>query len=390
MTERGALAFFPWWTTEELRELGPIRLLPYVRGVAPGHQVHVDQADLDAVIHAYASRPGQRVRQATLLEVDDWRLGQNPTPVLQRLFSAQNALGFAGLASRTLFDGPFGYYCFHHFSLVVQRYQPGRGDTFAYTMRRRDGGSWNAWSSDEFAFQRPLHVGIPLKSPLIDEALVHLLIDETINPRWKEAVAEYNRANTDSADIPIHVEMVMMKSAFELLLNIGPGAKPFEQALTKVMDSLPESPEVVDGPLRTRWFSAFPRSTRLFQAWAREFCARRGAAAHGAAGKDHFVWSEEAHLAFASLLFPLLLKKLAADEGRYRISLDDLDRLGRLDEYIAHEPMHFREDEFPSRHPWLEIDFDIRMRAISRVDDPGLMAAVEEGIAAANRASRGT
>lgn len=388
MTAPRAIAFFPWWAVDEPMTVGPVRLLPFAKGQAPGELPHVEQRDIDAVIHAYATRPGQRLRKATLLEVDNWQLGQDPTPVLRRLFAAQEALGFAGLAGRSLFGGHFGYCCFHNFSLVVQRYQAGRGDTFAYAMRRRDGGSQHLWSSDEFAFQRPLHVDSTLKGPTIDADLVQLLMDETLPAHWGEAVAEYNRANTDSIDVPAHVEMVMMKSAFEQLLGIQPRADHFERALDQVLASLPPPPKAADGPLRTHWFQAFPRSSRLIHAWAREFCGRRGAAAHGSKGGDHFVWSEAAHLAFASLLFPLVLKKLATDAGRYSISLDDLDRLARIDEYIAHEPMSFREvdvDEYATRHPWLEIDLDIRMRAISRQMRPGMLAALEEGIAAANR-----
>ncbi|MCY1381870.1 hypothetical protein D9M69_698300 [compost metagenome] len=92
-------------------------------------------------------------------------------------------------------------------------------------------------------------------------------------------------------------------------------------------------------------------------------------------------------MAFASFLFPLILKKLAAEQGLYTISDEDLERLSRIDEYLAHEPMGFREDdaqEFPTQHPWREIDLDIRMRSISRRMYPEMMAAIEEGLAAGN------
>lgn len=390
MSSPRAIAFFPWWVVDEPVALGPVRLLPYEKAKTPGDLANVDQGDMDAVVHAYATRPKHRVCKATLLEVDDWRLGQDPAPVRQRLFAAQEALGFAGLAGRSLFGGHFGYCCFHNFTLVVQRYQTGHADRFAYTMRRRDGGAQYIWSSDEFAFQRPLHVDTTLRAPPIDGDLVQMLMDETLPAHWSEAVAEYNRANTDSIDVPIHVEMIMMKSAFEQIFRIGPTWQHFKRALDSTLASLPESIPSVSGPLDERWRLAYPKTTRLIHAWAREFCARRGMAAHGGKGGDHFVWSEAAHLAFASVLFPLVLKKLATDVGRYTISLDDIDRLTRIDEYIAHDPMSYREDhedEYGSKHPWLEIDDDIRMRAISRRMYPELLAAFEEGITAASRES---
>lgn len=382
-----AIAFFPWWAVHDPVTWGPVRLTPYQRGQAPGDGRGVAQADLDSVLQAYATRPGKPVRRATLLEVDAWCLGQDPDPVLRRLFAAQEAVGFAGLAARNLFEGHSGYNCFHNFSLVVQRYQPGKGDMFAFTMRRRDGGARHVWSTDEFGFQCPLHVDSTSRMPPMDGELVRLLMDETLPPRWSEAITEYNHANTDSIDVPAHVEMVMMKSAFEQLLNVKPEAKFFEEALTQVIDTAPVPLKQADGPLAARWIQAFPRSHRLYQAWAREFCSRRGAAAHGSRKGDHFVWSEAAHLAFASFLFPLILKKLAAEQGLYTISDEDLERLSRIDEYLAHEPMGFREDdaqEFPTQHPWREIDLDIRMRSISRRMYPEMMAAIEEGLAAGN------
>ena len=38
-----------------------------------------------------------------------------------------------------------------------------------------------------------------------------------------EALVEFNAANTDSPDVPEHVEVVMVKSAFEFLLRCRPG-----------------------------------------------------------------------------------------------------------------------------------------------------------------------
>ncbi|WP_457097894.1 hypothetical protein [Lysobacter sp. P5_B9] len=271
--------------------------------------------------------------------------------------------------------------------MVVQRFQAGRGDTFAYTMRRRDGGSQHLWSSDEFAFQRPLHVNSALSGLSIDAHLVQLLMDESLPVNWSEAVSEFNRANTDSIDMPMHVEMVMLKSAFEQLFGIQPRADHFERALERMLSSLPPPPRSADGPLRARWLQAFPKSGRLIHAWAREFCSRRGAAAHGSRGGSHFIWSEASHLAFASLLFPLALKKLAADARGYPITSDDMERLVRIDEYIAHDPMTFREDDdsdYGTKHPWLEIDLDVRMRAISRVMYPSMVTALEEGISSAD------
>lgn len=41
----------------------------------------------------------------------------------------------------------------------------------------------------------------------------------------------------------------------------------------------------------------------------------------------------------------------------------------------------------PAKHPWREIDLDIRMRALSQRMYPQMMAAIEKGLAASNAAT---
>lgn len=385
MTESKGIAVFPWWHIDQAVTLGPVRLLPYVRGSAPGDQEHAMQQDLDGVISAYALRPKQSVKKCTLLEVDDWRIGQDPNLVLRRLFAAQEAIGFASLAARELFAGHFGYCCFDNFHLVVQRYRAGQPGTFSFNTRRRDGGARYLWSSDDFAFQRPLHVDRSLKPPTPETALVKLLMDPTTPRRWTDAVIEFNHANTDSSDMPSHVELVMIKSAFELLFDCGERVLAFENALDKLLTDLPESPIEPNGSLRNKWEQAFPKATRPIHAWAREFCLRRGAAAHQgrATPGRQFVWSEDAHLAFASVLFPLALKRVAFNTGVFQMAASDIDRLGRIEEYLMEDPMLFEPDltdDYRREHPWREIEADIKMRAFSRDLRDHAMNALDLGI----------
>jgi hypothetical protein len=49
-----AIAFFPWLTCRQEVQVGPIQLLPYVRGRAPGDLPGVSQADIDGVLLAYS------------------------------------------------------------------------------------------------------------------------------------------------------------------------------------------------------------------------------------------------------------------------------------------------------------------------------------------------
>ena len=374
-----AIAFFPWWNVARSLTIGPIRLLAYQRTKSPGDLPEATQTDLDGVLGAYSSRPKHRISSATILEVDDWRTGQDPEPVLTRLFAACEAVAFSALAERKLFNGHFNYSNFDTYSLVVQCYLAGKAGRFAYTTRRRDGGASNMWSSDEFAFQRPLHV-YDYSGPYLDTKLVALLMEE-VPDHWLAAVAEFNRANTDSRDVMPHVEVVMMKSAFEWLFQIGSGVQQFTGALERCLADIAPL-DGACGPLQQKWFDTWPKATRPLLAWAREFCALRGTSAHGVRrGNGHFVWTEGAHLAFASVLFPLLFKKVAADAGRYLLDEDDYERLRRIDHYIPHDPMTVDEDARGTapEHPWTSIDNEAKLEKLQRLG----MEALERGLAEA-------
>jgi hypothetical protein len=187
----------------------------------------------------------------------------------------------------------------------------------------------------------------------------------TEQAHWLDAIAEFNRANSDSPDVPTHVEMVMMKSAFEWLLQIDQNVNSFVNALDARIGKLPTDGSIA-GPLAQRWADARPNAKRPLEAWAREFCARRGSAAHGAKREGtHFVWSESAHLAFAAVLFPLLLRKIAADASEYALTNTEAERIRLIDQYVCFDP--FLPEYNPpksAKHPWGRIDESCRRAAL--------------------------
>jgi hypothetical protein len=58
--------------------------------------------------------------------------------------------------------------------------------------------------------------------------------------RCRDAIIDFNRANTDSQDVPTHTEVVMTKSAFEFLLGIGEKKDELVRPLNEV-DPIPAS-----------------------------------------------------------------------------------------------------------------------------------------------------
>lgn len=349
-----AVAFFPWAHIDEPKAFGPLKLLPYKKGELPGNLSHITQADIDGVLGAYADRTNHPVRKGTILEHSAWQAGMDMTAeMITKVFRTQNMVAFAALSNRSLFQQHSGYCNYDTYKLVVQRFQPGEAGTFAFSTRRRDGGTRHLWGSDEFAFHRPIHVDANSRMSLDAPLLTALLSLPSTHDANYESIVEFNSANTDSMDVPEHVEVVMCKSAFEWLLGINDHAKSLVGALEKRLTGLDLFP--CDGPLKATWLKRWTNLTRPLHAWANDFCAVRGGAAHGKS-RIHFVWQAHQHLAFVALFFPLLLKKVLADDGLLTMDSYDLERLRRIEQYLTNDPFDYDWKATEATHPWEAID----------------------------------
>lgn len=375
-----SVAFFPWASLAEPISLGrSVRLLPYEKDRAPGDTDHAKQTDLDNILHAYSNGTHQRVSEATLIEVDGWRTGMEADRATrERLFRARIILGFSALSYRRLYSH-MRYCCYDTYTMVVQQYQTGRADRFVYHTRRRDGGTSNYWNADGFAFHRPLHVDSRARIELDDRLAAALLdLPPDADDLLIDSIEEFNSANTDSPDVPLHIEAVLMKSAFERLLQVGSNAKEFSNALQAC---IPNMDDGLKGPLLERWKKRFPQAPSILGAWAQEFSALRGANAHGMDRKlEHFVWSSAAHLAFASILFPLIVKKKLADAGSWVQLEEDSEKLRRIQDYLMHDPFNVGHPDREKSHPWSDIDGEVLMARYERHMREGARQAISKAL----------
>lgn len=363
------IAFFPWAFVQSPVSVGPLRLLPYQRGVLPGNLPHVTQTDIDCVLSAYAERPNCLIEKGALLEWGEWHSGMDmPDEQVALMQRASHLLAFSALSRRSLFNPSSTYTNSHTYRLVLQQYLPGDSDTIAFSTRRRDFGGMHFWNSEEFALHRPIHVD-GRASIAIDESLLKALIDlPDSHARVYAAVVEFNLANTDSNDVPPHAEVVMCKSAFEWLLKIDSNAKSFVRALQARLAGI-EATEA-NGPLVAKWNNRWQDESRLLDAWAKDFCAVRGTSAHGVA-RPNFVWSDRDHLAFVAIFFPLLVKKVLADDKLLTLGLTDAEHLRRIEMYLAHEPFDFSWKPY-ERHPWAEVQSSAGMAVTAKILSSGM------------------
>jgi hypothetical protein len=321
---------------------------------------HATQHDLDAVLAAYADPPDRIVNHATIIELGEFCTGMDNCDIAAT-FHARDVLAFCALSVRRLFR--WSDYCNSHtYHLVVQPYVATKARVFAFTARRRDGETRYSWHADAFAFSRPSHVD-PHANVAIDVSLAEALF--RVAPRRSamyEAMVEFNAANTDSSDVPEHVEVVMVKSALEFLFEIGDNYRELVAALDGCLGGVLLDPK--EGPLRERWLERWPSSRNLLGAWAQEFCAVRWSAAHGKErGRGEFVWKERAHLAFASMLFPLLVRKVLEDRNVAPMGPLELARLKVAQSYLVVDPFHPRAVDPQGDHAWSSLESEAVWRA---------------------------
>lgn len=356
------LCFFPWLTIPGPLTIGDVRLVPYRRGHLPGNTETATQADIDGILSAYAWRKDNVIERATLLEIGDWRNGQDASDEVDKeLFRVREFLAFSAMAHRRLFQRE-QYSNYDTFALTIQRYTEGSAGTFSFNVRRRDAGVTHLWNAEEFAFLKPLHVesGARLHFDLELFKALRQADEKDLAPF--AAIVEYNLANSDG-QVPEHTELVMLKSAFEFLLGIDQHADSFADALMPLMPRF-DPTEEFKCPEFGRWSQRFLKSTRPIEAWAREFCVQRNEAGHGRRrGGGHHVWSPQAHLAFGSILLPNLVRFQLEQKGFLALTEEQQVEREWIEAYVGFDPL---ADPPKSGHEWLRIFSDGVVREIRR------------------------
>ncbi|MEB0222897.1 hypothetical protein [Pseudomonas sp. 10S4] len=352
------LFFLPWVTTAEEVQLGSMRLVPYVRGEAPSELHGVTQGVLDGIFGSYGnqtfsrSRTSAHVSHSTIItwESDAERLDLSEEQITARLGMA-NYLAFSALSQRR-FCSHYEYCNSDGYQVVAQRFSEDRPGDTTLTTRRRDGrGQHFVGSAETPRFIRPQHVDgrlfLSLDAPLVIALLG--LPDCELKHRIGEAIDVFLRANTDSSTMQERSELVLMRVAFETLLNSSHDTPGLRRCFRKHFQAeLPIKPSWAIGSLNeAQWRARWPKYVeRPLDAWVQDFSAARNAAAHGPHGEsESSVWQRHNHLLFSSWLFPLMVKKMLSDEGLYELQEEDVVARRGFEAFFAYDLLAYADEE---------------------------------------------
>ncbi|MDX9681866.1 hypothetical protein QMK56_10190 [Pseudomonas protegens] len=136
--------------------------------------------------------------------------------------------------------------------------------------------------------------------------------------------------------------------AIDTLINVPHDKAAFRRAINEHFDELPNPPIWHKGSLdESRWREHWDKHVnRPVDAWVHDFCAARNAAAHGPAdGEKGSIWPRHNHLIFSAWLLPLIVKKLLAQGGIYKLSAEDKVARAGFEVFLAHDLLAVTEEE---------------------------------------------
>jgi len=353
MEQQGVLAFLPWIHIEKTESVGRFALCPYLAQDKKQHpKVH-------ELVSAFRDGSGNPLRKATLIAVDGKLGSQLAEDDIAELFALREALAFASLRQRKLFDQVATYVNDHHFRIVVQGYTLGSGGVSLRT-RRRDGETTRFIVPEVHEERCPYHVSANV-TPNIDMALVEqvlaLLTDKSATCDWlADSLELFNLANTDSPQIQLHTELVITTAALQRAMGSSKKSKAvllaedFERLLAL---GLAPTKTSADAPKLSKASAGNTVSLGLRGRWFYDLYSSRGSVAHGMTSpRGNRIWNMREHLLLASFVTPLLIMCRLEEVGARKMSNEERDDIACFDSLLCLPDVHARHDEHGMSYEW--------------------------------------
>jgi hypothetical protein len=360
------LTFLPWKTIDKPVDVGLYCLVPYTLG---------SDKNYDQVLSNFHNQTGKVIKSATIVLIK----GQDPIQDLTQeqvnaMLEFGEIIATSFLCNRGLFSH-FKYTNYHSLRTVVQRFNPASLG-IAVNARRRD-GEMLIGLNDEMAINKAdYHIEIEDQIE-IDGKFCQALVEYSARDDRPllESIFLYLHANTDSSDVMLHSELVLICGAIESVLNIKNGnttdlVAAFLNAVEKVLllDAEIKDSDKFKEAAATK---THQKALSIREVWIKDFYITRGDIAHGRKIPQYASqWSMQEHVILASEIFPLLLKLKLQDLGVYAMTEDDLEKLFLFDHRISHKSiMKTGEEHHMPVFGWYKAVEDQRMNWIWKKDD---------------------
>lgn len=345
MVANYTIAIMPWLILKDPVEVGGYRFVPYERAT---QNVEIDahfRSILDEILSAYYNLTGTPRNKCVLIcapsRTPSWDIGAGEDDNIRK---AVALLSLAGISSNKYYRPHDNYVNSSAFSFFYQRFtDPLKGVAIQgkrKDLRCLDGG----YQHGEIKFT------VPICCKSTDPVVVDGELIEGINRALKNmslldnrllpALSFYNLANTDSDNMLIEAECILMGSAFEQLLDvdnkyrmsceIGNVFKEYKSAT--VRDALKTRPGI---KLDTQ-YEKEQKEWQVVRKWIEELYDLRSVFVHGEKYDSRsWGWLPVEHMIMGEFIFPLIVKILLQAERCYELTSWDKQYCCAIDRILS-------------------------------------------------------
>jgi hypothetical protein len=276
--------FMPWAGLTSELQMGSITFWPYETAAKTKISDKSVRDHLDRYFACYVDHKGRPVETIAVCShgIADFRQFTDTESLETR--SAVDALIFSiissGMKNAVCIDNrTMGPPSADRYQLLVQNFQPGSDDISVHAGSLRSGG----WKLGEISFSKPWHMGGSSDRP--DQELVQGF-DKTFKKRFPSNLRSrllrslewFRYAHTESDEIPTIAKVVMMATAFEIILAV-PNVQNKSDRMAKELENKCASCRSLRQTRKDRKRKKVNRSKLGWWAW--DFYKLRNAIVHG-------------------------------------------------------------------------------------------------------------
>jgi hypothetical protein len=365
------VAFLPWLRLKEPQTIGGFDFTPYRdREVRPNFSAV--SKELELIFSSYVDRNGNQISSPVIVTSPEGNWSRSDDDFSNVAWAAR-LLFLASWSANRYFEH-FGYVGSVPFRPVWQRFT---GSSFiGLAAKRRDGTRQDGgYEHGKIKFDIPLQC--VLEDADVDSRFLQALnaanasaASVTIE-RLKNSLSFVALANTDDELMDHTAEAILMGSAFEQLFGIQGQSKkrqlrdafgemfgPCGNVTAEAAHATPAR----SGITFEAQYEAAQRQWWLHKTWMNELYELRSELAHEGAVAAGGAWTPFEHLLIAAFVFPLIVKKMLAEEGSYALTEEDEVKCVSIDRLLL-APSWNGNDENTSWRRILEAERERRSRA---------------------------
>jgi hypothetical protein len=365
----GNLIFLPWTKCQESFQIGEFYFIPYVRAKLPFPDDVKNQKLIDDILSSYRAHANKPIEKSTIISIHDQDILKDlKDEDFTKIYNFSELFTLSNLSARKFFDSLGDVYCNKDaFQMIIQGFRSDQDyHGSLITKRQKDGYRSTYYHKDALFVNKPGYIVCPRIMTIDVELLVALLnAQEKMNSKdWNaiyESIISFNLSNKDSDDISENIEIVMLNSAIERLLEANGNEDVLSKKFTNILQ--PEHNINKDNCelFKQEQSERFKKVKYVRDLWIRDLFRIRNNIAHGKIATNYpAIFSIKNHLLLSSFIYPIILKLVLNHYDYYNLSKDDRISINVFERLVCREHFLYKNDTGAdiTTPPWQEVFAD--------------------------------